>query len=232
MDRNHLLENLFGNQCLTIERSEVAENVAPAKVIMLDASDLRLGPIIDSEIQRTVEWRRRYWKGQDWELLAIVTWQVCIKRGIVGNRARNAAAISTALNHRNDSVLMLVNEIEHGETLAAQIPGATLCFSRMGKKIRQETLESFKSGTIKCIVATSLADEGLDIPIANVLILVSGGRSSAKTEQRTGRVLRLYQGKDHGLIYDFMDTFQKTMASHARRRMALYHQLGYQISTP
>ena len=165
--------------------------------------------------------RQRLW-GQ-------VAWQTCIDIGIVENRARNAAAVATARRHASDSVLLLVNKIEHGEALCGQIPGAVMCFSKMGKKKRREAIESFKTGKCRCLVATSLADEGLDVPIANVLILVSGGRSTARTEQRTGRVLRVAPGKTHGLIYDFKDEWHSLAAKHSRRRVEIYRSLDYHI---
>jgi superfamily II DNA or RNA helicase len=228
-ERNRLLLEMFGNQMLKIDRAEVSNRLAPAKVIMLDATDPGLQQPIDDEIKRTMAWRIKYWKGEEWKLKAIVSWQVCIKLGIINNAARNAAAVTLAKRHAADSVLVLVNEIEHGQALCDAIPGSALCYSKMGKKARRETLEEFKSGTIRCIIGTSLLDEGFDAPIANVLILVSGGRSSAKSEQRTGRVLRVFAGKERGLIYDFNDRQHTMMANHAKKRMATYRKLGYEI---
>ena len=228
-ERNAALLALFNQQVFTIHRDEVSARLAPAKVVLLDASDACLQQPIDDEIERTMQRRLPYWKGEDWKLRAIVAWQVCIKRGIIGNKARNAEAVALAKRHANDSVLMLVNEIEHGQSLADQIPGAVLCYSKMGKKARREALEAFKAGSVRCIVATSLADEGLDIPIANVLVMVSAGRSRAKTEQRTGRVLRTFAGKEHGLIYDFRDTFHPMMARHSKVRQSVYLKLGYEF---
>ena len=116
-DRNTFLSELFGDQCLTISRDEVAGNIVPAKVIMLDASDQGIGMLIDVEIERLMTRRAYWWKGEDWELRAICTWQACIKLGIVKNRSRNEAAIKVALQHTDDSVLILVNEIEHGQVV-------------------------------------------------------------------------------------------------------------------
>ena len=104
-----------------------------------------------------------------------------------------------------------------------------MCYSKMSKKDRASVLETFKEGKVKCIIATSLADEGLDLPKANVLIMVSGGRSEAKTIQRTGRVLRAFPGKTHGLIYDFLDRQHPMMERHANKRIATYRKLGYRI---
>ena len=99
----------------------------------------------------------------------------------------------------------------------------------MGKKKRAEAIEGFKNGTIKCLIATSLADEGADLPRTNVLILVSGGRSEAKTIQRTGRALRVFPGKSHATVYDFNDNFHPLAAKHSLRRREIYTKLGYQF---
>lgn len=157
-----------------------------------------------------------------------LSFQVCIEMGIVNNQQRNAAVIETARRHARDSVLILVNQVEHGAWLAKQIEGAAMCHSKMGAAKRRSTLAEFRVGGLRCVVATSLADEGLDVPIANVLILVSGGRSKAKTEQRTGRVLRTFAGKTGATIYDFIDRQHPLMAKHSRKRVEIYEKLGYQ----
>ena len=60
------------------------------------------------------------------------------------------------------------------------------------------------------------------------LILVSGGRNKARTEQqRVGRTLRQYAGKEHALVYDFLDLQHPLMAKHAKARMALYASLNF-----
>lgn len=156
-------------------------------------------------------------------------WQSCIKIGIVGNRARTQAAINLAVRHQRDTVLMLVNEVEHAQVVSSAIPNSVACFSKMGAKKRREAMDSFRAGQTKCMVATSLADEGLDLPMANVLVLVSGGRSNAKTTQRVGRVLRTWGEKTHGLIYDFRDYWHPLAAKHARKREELYRSLGYEV---
>lgn len=231
-ERNKFLLSMFDNRVFTVDRSDVSARLAPAVVIMLDSTDAGLQEKIDAEIEKTMRWRRKYWKGEEWELRAAVSWHVCIKRGIIGNKARNHAAIEKAKQHSSDSVIVLVNEIDHGKALAKAIPGAKVCFSAMGKKLRKETLDAFRAGELKCIVATSLADEGIDLPIANVLVLVSGGRSSTKTEQRTGRVLRSFAGKEHGVIYDFLDRQHPMMQHHAYRRLSTYRKLGYNVILP
>jgi superfamily II DNA or RNA helicase len=111
-----------------------------------------------------------------------------------------------------------------------------MVFSKMGAKKRREAIAAFGSGECRCMIATSLADEGLDVPRANVLIQVSAGRSAAKAEQRTGRVLRAFHDahtgkeKKEGIIHDFSDLHHYFLAAQSRRRIAVYRSLGYQIT--
>ena len=229
-ERNQVIRHLFQNNILTIDRSEVSSRLVPAKVVMLSDTDPELQEPIDREIERTMKWREKYWKGELWKLLAIVTWQTCIKRGIINNDNRNRAVLNLASKHKDDHVLVLVNEVDHGKKLADSIAGAVLCHSKMGSKSRRETIERFKSGGIRCLVTTSMLEEGFDAPRANVIIMVSGGKSSRKAEQATGRVLRSFAHKTHGTIYDFYDLQHTTMAKHSANRVNTYRKLGYAIT--
>ena len=232
-ERNKAVSELFDNQVFVIKREEVAHKLVPAIVYMNDHADDGLQAVIDEKIEKDYQRQRKWWKGEDWELRAVVSWNACIKLGIVSNKSRNDRCIYLSTSHAKDHVLMLVNEIEHGEFLSSKIPNSKLCFSKMGKKNRREVLESFKSGELNCVVSTSLADIGLDVPICNVIVLVSGGRNEAKTIQRVGRAQRLYPGKTHAIIYDFTDEFaHPLMFKHAKKRMSVYRELGYQVIMP
>lgn len=160
-----------------------------------------------------------------------VIWQCASSIGLLQNAKRNALIVDLARSHSFDSVLLLVGSIEYGQLLAAQIPGSDLVFSKIGAKKRRELINRFRSGDLGCLIATSLADEGLDVPRANILILASAGRSAIKIEQRTGRVLRAFAGKEHGIIYDFWDRQHFFLLAQSRARCRVYQQLGYQIET-
>lgn len=228
------LIELFGPERFVVERADIAHRITKARVVMLDPKWTDgLAELIDAETEKLYHKRLRGWGGDPQKLRAMVWWQKCVEHGIVDNFERTATAIMVANSHchRGDTVLMLVNQVEHAKYVASRVHNgpAIACYSGMGAKARRHTLYDFKHGKLPCIVATSLADEGLDVPRANVLVLVSGGRSKAKAEQRTGRVLRAFAGKEQGLIYDFADTPHKLMAKHAQARLAVYRGLGYEI---
>jgi superfamily II DNA or RNA helicase len=126
-------------------------------------------------------------------------------------------------------VLVLVRTIDEGKRLAERIPGAVAVYSRMGAKKRREAVADFRRGVLRCMIATSLADEGADFPVASVLVLASGGRSARLVEQRSGRVLRCSKGKDAGRIVDFIDTASPMLFYQSQARIKVYRELGYEI---
>ena len=81
------------------------------------------------------------------------------------------------------------------------------------------------------MIATSLADEGLDVPRASVLTQAAAGKSKSKAEQRTGRVLRSFHDKTHGTIHDFKDVQHQMLRNQSMKRISLYRSLGYEIQT-
>lgn len=150
--------------------------------------------------------------------------------GLFHNPKRDAVGVRLALEHAADSVIVLIGKIEHGEELAMKAPGSIVVHSKMGAKKRREALAAFGSGELRTIFATSLADEGLDVPRANILINLAAGRSERLAEQRSGRVLRAFAGKTHGVIHDFMDVQHYYLHAQSRARIAKYRELGYGIT--
>ena len=61
---------------------------------------------------------------------------------------------------------------------------------KSGKEERQDALSGFKEGRYKAIVTSKVLDEGVDVPDAEVGIIVSGTGSSREFIQRLGRLLR------------------------------------------
>lgn len=227
------LRELFGFDWHVVPRAAVARRVTKAEVVILDPQwEPELANMIDAETEKLYRARIRHWGGDPAKLRAMVWWQKCVEVGIVKNANRTVVAVGKAAQHirAGDSVLVLVNQVEYAQEVAKLIGfGAVACYSGMGAKARRHALYWFKEGKVPCLVATSLADEGLDVPRANVLVLVSGGKNKAKAEQRSGRVLRQFAGKEKGLIYDFADSAHPLMRKHAESRQQKYFELGYSI---
>jgi superfamily II DNA or RNA helicase len=69
---------------------------------------------------------------------------------------------------------------------------------------RKKIIEDFNNGDIQGIVAISCLDEGIDIPSIKTAVIMSSSDNPREYIQRRGRVLRLFPGKDHADIYDFV----------------------------
>lgn len=232
-ERNDCLCGFFGEgNFFTVAREEVRAggHLADGRVVF---HDLDTPGEFDAEIRsktaaEVAAQRRRMPRADADELTRRARWRFTAE-AIRGNVARNEKIV--ALANEGDAVLVLVGTIEHGEQLEFEIDGAVLVHAKLGKKKRAAAINGFRDGSIRCLVATSLADEGLDVPRASVLILASGGRSAGKIEQRAGRVLRPFEGKAFGIIHDFTDRGSVMGAAQARAREKVYRSLGYTVTT-
>jgi superfamily II DNA or RNA helicase len=65
----------------------------------------------------------------------------------------------------------------------------------IGRAERVAMLERFRTGEVPVLVSSQVLDEGLDVPDAEVAIVVGGTASARRHVQRIGRVLRPRPGK-------------------------------------
>jgi len=229
-ERNEILRKLFRDTQFEIRRDELAGVLAHATVFMNNATDLHLQQRIDDQIERLFADRKRYMQVSQPILRAMCAWEALTEIGICGNKLRNGVAIMLAnISSATGPTLVLVPRVTLGEMYTSEIKGSILVYSSMAKKARREAMEEFKAGNIPTMIATSLADEGLDLPNVHTLVMVSGGRSAQKTIQRASRALRRAPGKDTAFIHDFKDTFHPLGQAHSKKRVKCYKELGCAI---
>lgn len=142
---------------------------------------------------------------------------------VVENAFRNQTIAEMA--HRaaqaNQTVLILVTQVKHGQILADLLPDAILLTGQDRSDYRTQTLDSLRDGSQKIVIATTLADEGLDIPGLDMLILAGAGKSETRALQRIGRALRKTETKSKATIIDFYDQ-ARFLDIHSRRRLEIY----------
>jgi superfamily II DNA or RNA helicase len=74
---------------------------------------------------------------------------------------------------------------------------------RFGGRTERETIiNRFIDGTYRVLVAMKCLDEGVDIPQAQVALLLSNSSSPIEHIQRLGRLLRPCDGKNRAMVYD------------------------------
>ena len=82
---------------------------------------------------------------------------------------------------------------------------------------RSEILAGLADGGYGAVVTSKVLNEGVDIPEANVAIVVSGSASVREHVQRLGRILRAREGK-RALLYELVTAGTTETFTSARRR--------------
>lgn len=162
--------------------------------------------------------------------------------GIVYNEARNDRIVREAAAHadRGEKVLVLCSRLSHGQRLTTKLADATpvplaWLHGKEKDKVRLRALEDFRnhrSGAV--LVASTIFDEGVDIPEVDVLVLAGAGESHRQTIQRVGRSLRPRPDKSEVRIYDFLDGWDSKskkdyLAQHSLARLKDYREQGFEV---
>lgn len=147
------------------------------------------------------------------------------RQAIAQNEARNEeiAKITNDLVRRGYQTLVLVKHIKHGRALAKLISESIFVWGNTDGEIRHQVYEAMRHEDVRVLVASTVADMGLDIPSLGALVLAGGGKSSTRHLQRLGRICRPFAEKTHGLVVDFDDSaaHPKWFGDHLRRRLKI-----------
>jgi superfamily II DNA or RNA helicase len=88
------------------------------------------------------------------------------------------------------------------------------------RKERDRILTLFKDGKLRALVSAQVLNEGLDVPNAEVGIIVAGNKGEREYVQRVGRVLRPRPGK-RALVYELVVRSTPEVEQSRKRRQAL-----------
>jgi superfamily II DNA or RNA helicase len=88
------------------------------------------------------------------------------------------------------------------------------------RKERERVLDGFKEGKLRALVSAQVLNEGLDVPDAEVGIIVAGNKGEREHVQRVGRMLRPRPGK-RALVYELVVRSTLEVEQARKRRSAL-----------
>jgi superfamily II DNA or RNA helicase len=124
------------------------------------------------------------------------------------------------LRHRRDRVLIFTSDNETVYRISRRflIPAIT---HQTRVPERREILAGLHSGDYPFVVTSRVLNEGVDVPAANVAIVLSGSGSTREHVQRLGRILRKGEDK-RALLYEVVseDTSEEGVSSRRRRHSA------------
>ena len=89
--------------------------------------------------------------------------------------------------------------------------------------------EKFSSGELKRAIATGIWSTGVDFPQLSVIIRADGGASPIKDTQMPGRVCRISDGKEKGVLVDMADLFDTWAAYRSKSRFKNYKDKKWEI---
>jgi superfamily II DNA or RNA helicase len=112
--------------------------------------------------------------------------------------------------HRDDRIIVFTAHADLVYRLSERflLPAIT---SETGADERREILRRFREGEYSRVVAANVLDEGVDVPDANVAVVLSGSGSEREFTQRLGRVLRPKESDDssptgRALLYELVSS--------------------------
>jgi DNA excision repair protein ERCC-3 len=146
------------------------------------------------------------------------------------NRYRNCATTRTkrdvvealVAKHVDDQVLVIGQYIDQLDELS-EVLGAPLIKGETPVKEREILFNKFRSGEIKCLVVSKVANFSIDLPDATIAIQVSGAFGSRQEEaQRLGRILRPKSDGRGAKFYSVIsrDTIDQDFAQNRQRFLA------------
>ena len=149
------------------------------------------------------------------------------KNYIVENSQRNMQVVSDAVKEYNAGMntLILVTQIKHGELLAQMIQSMGIDVSfisgKSGMKKRKQAIQDMRDGKISLLIASTIADVGLDIPRLQCIVEAGAGKSSVTALQRLGRIMRPFEGKDSCIFISYRDRC-KYIDSHIDKKLEIW----------
>jgi len=140
--------------------------------------------------------------------------------------------IAAHLHRQGRKVLMPLDLKAHGVRVAEMLRGYGVpAYSVDGEDpMRYRDRIAREMGQGRCVmIATSLADRGLDVPTCDAEILAAPGRSEPRVIQQAGRVVRTAPGKVDAHIYDVCDVHAPVLRKQIQSRLHAYRAYGFDV---
>ncbi|AUX08004.1 DNA repair helicase Rad25 [Halalkaliarchaeum desulfuricum] len=139
-------------------------------------------------------------------------------RNVMMNADAKVDALERVLDrHRGDRIIVFTAHTELVYRLSRRflLPAIT---SETGATERRQILERFRDGDYSRVVTANVLDEGVDVPDANVAVVLSGSGSEREFTQRLGRILRPKDDGGRALLYEVVsdETAEERVASRRR----------------
>lgn len=143
-------------------------------------------------------------------------------RFCASSETKNSVVREIVERHPDEQVLVIGSYIDQLDELGASL-GAPVIKGETRNKERERLFDAFRSGDLRTLVVSKVANFSIDLPEAGVAVQVSGSFGSRQEEaQRLGRVLRPKSDGRAARFYAVVarDTLDQDYAAHRQRFLA------------
>ena len=152
---------------------------------------------------------------------------------------RNRLIVDTWLQYvRDKRTIVFCASVKHAEQIAELFReveiSATAVSGGMRTSERNEFLTKFESGKIKVLCACDLLNEGWDCPQTEVLFMARPTMSKVLYTQQLGRGMRLAEGKESLMVFDFVDNanqYNMPQSLHRLFQLKDYHAGAFALAS-
>lgn len=228
-----MVEAVFGPKAIDITYAEATANnvVVPIYLQVLDIPGDITTPTITGSTQ--LKKRNAYWAHLH-------------RNEIFADAAYNAKYILND-GDPDPQTLVMTATVEHAFNLRNLMPDYEVVYASLDPRTkrrlvdqglissteymspsrRDSMLRRFEAGTLKKVISTHCWKKGINPQQLKVFVRADGETSSINNVQLPGRLSRVYQGKDRGLLIDGNDRFDDWAARRAANRLRDYRALGF-----
>ena len=222
------IEALFGPVIFTMDYAEAekAGNIVPIRVFMYEVPGMPQTMHTRSSVTKK---RRCFWRNR-------------LRNELIGKVANSFSA--------DTQVLIMVDTVDHAYHLGRYLPDFTKCYSNMSQQKRNMFIRSglmksterymtnklldyyrrqFESRKLLKVISTNIWGAGVNFNDLQVLIRADGAPGAIPSTQIPGRLSRLAEGKEAGLLIDFADRFDPWTCKRALSRLKTYKSNGWEI---
>ena len=137
---------------------------------------------------------------------------------------RNQLIVDTWLEYvKNRRTVVFCASVKHAEQVAQLFKdvgvAAVAVSGSMKTSERNEQLAKFANGDTKVLCACDLLNEGWDCPQTEVLFMARPTMSKVLYTQQLGRGMRNSEGKEHLMVFDFVDNASQYNAPYSMHRL-------------
>jgi superfamily II DNA or RNA helicase len=175
-------------------------------------------------------------KTQDWATKDSrgLNYAIARKKLLTNNKRRwssIAGDIAEFLKEKNNRILVLTgNSVDLAKGIGQELE--IICPKKdwdvvtgnMAVGVVKHSFNKLRAGKLRCLITTKLADEGIDVPDVNLLLIVGGGKSYVPTVQRIGRGLRKKKNNEELVVIDYFITGNSFLEKHDKNRLKTYSE--------